>query len=111
MDMHELEIDKEVGMEFCGGMEDLYEEVIADYIGDRDTRKENLTKYHAEKDWKNYAIEAHALKTTSKTIGATNFAEHARLHEFAAKEENASYIEEDFDNFMESYDALVASLQ
>jgi len=110
MNEQEFIVDREVGINFCGGMEELYDEIIQDFASDSAERIANLTKFYNEADWKNYAIEAHAVKTTAKTIGAENFSEHSRLHEFAGKEENVAYIKEDFENYIATLQELVRRL-
>jgi len=108
--MSELTINKSTGLENCAGLEDLYNEVLQDYKQDAVERQANLRKFKEAKDWHNYAIEAHSVKSTSYTIGATEFGDHAKKHEFAGKEENEAYIMEDFDAFMATYDELLASI-
>ena len=110
MNEQDFIIDKEVGINFCGGMEELYEEIVQDFAADAENRIAALDKYYKDGDWKNYAVEAHAVKTTSKTIGAENFAEHSRLHEFAGKEENIAYINEDYENYIATLRELVRRL-
>lgn len=110
MNEQEFVIDRESGINFCGGMEELYEEIVQDFASDVENRIANLEKFYKEADWKNYAIEAHAVKTTAKTIGADSFSEHSRLHEFAGKEENVSYINEDFENYIATLKELVRRL-
>lgn len=111
MNEQDFVIDREVGINYCGGMEELYGEILQDFANDAETRLSNLDKFYKEADWKNYAIEAHAVKTTAKTVGAENFSEHSRLHEFAAKEENIAYIKEDYDNYIETFKELVRRIK
>lgn len=110
MNEQEFIVDREAGINFCGGMEELYDEIIQDFATDSEERISMLTKYFNAEDWKNYVVEAYALKTTAKTIGAENFSEHSRLHEFAAREENVPYIKEDFENYIVTLRELVRRL-
>ena len=110
MNEQEFIVNREVGIEYCGGMEELYDEIIGDFKQDAMERIKMLTEYKNASDWKNYAVEAHSVKTTAKTIGAENFSEHSRLHEFAGKEENVAYINEDFDNYIATLKELINRL-
>ncbi|MBQ7077548.1 MAG: Hpt domain-containing protein [Lachnospiraceae bacterium] len=108
MNEQDFVIDKAAGLNFCGGMEELYNEIVQDFVEDCKIRIANLTTCYNNKDWANYAIESHSIKATAKTVGATDFAEHCRLHEFAAKEGNVAYIDEDFANFMATIKELIS---
>lgn len=51
-------------------------------------------------DYKNYAIDAHGIKGMMASIYYEPLREHAKQHEFAAKEGRIEFINEDFDAFV-----------
>ena len=53
-----------------------------------------MNGYYENKDWYNYEILVHALKSTAKMIGAAGLSENAKAAEFAAKENREEYIVE-----------------
>ena len=57
----------------------------------------------AQKDYKNYVIKVHALKSSARIIGATEFGEEAQDLENAGKAENIEYISAHHDAFMDKY--------
>ena len=63
----------------------------------------NLTESFEKKDYKNYGIYAHSLKSTSALIGAETISDLAKKMEFAAKENDFSYIETHHDELMRRY--------
>ena len=74
-------------------------------------KREILQKAYEEKSWKDYEIKVHSLKSTSLNIGAEELSEQAKGLEFAAKDEDESYIEEHHARVMEQYGKLLEELQ
>ncbi len=66
-------------------------------------RADRMRKSLAAGDLKAYQIEAHAAKSNMATIGLTDFCERAKRHEFAAKENNMTFIREDGEDFINDY--------
>ena len=62
------------------------------------------------KDWDNYTIKIHALKSSAKLIGALELSDKAYNLEMAGKEKNIDYIAENHDSFMLEYKQLGDSL-
>lgn len=102
-------LDTETGMEYCMEDEDLYLEIIQDYIDN--SRKEELEKAYKESDYHSYCVSVHALKSTSKTIGAMKLSELAKELEDAASREDAAYIASHHDSLIAKYDELLGRLQ
>lgn len=104
-------IDPEVGLRFCQNDINLYRSILLDYAQTSDEKIKNIVKYYEAEDWKNYAICVHALKSTSKTIGAAELSEIALHLELAANEGNADYIHAEHDNMLELYKKVVAAIR
>ena len=88
-------IDDNAGMQYFGGDENLYREVLNEYIQGAADRIPALKRFYAAKDWENYAITVHALKSTSRMIGAEALSAMAERLEKAAdrKDERAVHSE------------------
>lgn len=99
----EGEISRSLGLSYCNYDEEMYEELLTAYYSQGKIYTEKLPEYYALKDWKNYAITTHAMKSTSLNIGAREFSEMAKRHEMAGKEENVSWIDENWPDFYASY--------
>ena len=102
-------LDAETGMEYCMEDEDLYLEIIQDYIDN--SRREELEKAYKESDYHSYCVSVHALKSTSKTIGALELSEEAKELEDAAAREDADYIASHHGLLITKYDELLSKLQ
>ncbi len=103
----EINIDREEGLRFCGGDEEFYKEILEEYYNMGQEYLEKLPEHLKQKNWKEYAIMAHSIKSNSKTIGAVEFAERALQHELAAKEENETFLLEDHETFMQEYQEMI----
>ena len=104
-------IDPEVGLRFCQDDEALYRSILLDYAATAAEKTKNIADYFAAEDWKNYAICVHALKSTSKTIGAAALSERALRLEAAANEGNADVIRAGHDAMMRAYGETVAAIR
>ncbi len=87
-------ISREIGLRYCGGSEELYTEILASYYKESNRYQTLLTDYYTMRNWKDYAIVAHALKSTSLGIGASGLSDLAKKMEFAAKAEDVITISE-----------------
>lgn len=72
-------------------------------------KKDILASYEAE-DYTNYTIYVHALKSTSKMIGALALSEKSRLLELAGKEGKIDYIKDSHEEVMELFDQVMEEI-
>lgn len=102
-----MKLDKEKGLNYCGGLDDLYKEILQTYVEKSRQYEKELQQYYETEDWKEYARIAHTLKSTSLTIGADDFSEVAKKHEFAAKENNIEFIEQSYQSFLDDLKIMI----
>ena len=102
-ELRETGIAAEVGLKFCQDDESLYRSILLDYAQSSDEKIKNISNSFDAKDWKNYAIYVHALKSTSKTIGASELSERALRLENAANEGNIAVIRDEHNDMMALY--------
>ena len=95
--------DVETGMFYTGGDKASYDEILRVYVQKSPSKQELIMKLFEEKDWKNYVIEVHALKSSSLTIGAKPLSELAKELELSGKAENYEPILEKNGTLMEMY--------
>ena len=108
--LDELGVDTAAGIAYCGGDEQFYKELLVEYAGDPDAKLEELTKYHDGKNWKDYSIKVHAIKSTSKMIGAMDLSSVALFLEEASKESDEEKVESRHKVLMESYEKLIRTI-
>lgn len=104
-------IDKAKGMAYVANDEELYLEVLGDFVDDADMDISEITEKFEEKNWPDYIVLVHALKSVCATIGALELSERAKKHEFAGKEDRISEIEEDFEGLIKLYRDTVTEIK
>ena len=99
-------ISSEKGLHYCGGSWPLYQELLFRFVHDAPEKRKALQRFYEAGDFNNYAIQAHALKSTSGTIGADGLSKLAREMEMAAKENRANDILASHSAMLARYEAL-----
>ena len=99
-------IDVEAGLKYCLGDEEFYNTLLIQFANEASEKIPALMDFYEQKDWGNYEIIVHALKSTSKMIGAMELSEEALKLEKAAKEKKESYIFDNHDHVMSVYEVL-----
>lgn len=94
-------INVELGMSYCMDDEDFYREVLEEYINS--SKVSELTALFDAKDWDNYRIRIHAVKSTSLTIGAEELSAKALALETACKNGDAHTIETNHKDCLDMY--------
>ena len=84
-------INVELGMSYCMDDEDFYREVLEEYVNS--SKVSELIEFFDAKDWANYRIRIHAVKSTSLTIGAEELSAKALALETACKNNDAQTID------------------
>lgn len=110
-DLKALGVDIDTGISFCGGEESLYKSALGVYASEETERSQKISEYYTAKDWENYGIYVHSLKSASKAVGLTELYELAAGLEAAAKDEDTDKIVNDHDKTMELYRKLVAVIR
>ena len=104
---HQELIEETEGLVYCGGMKELYWEMLTMFIGQGKQKKQEMESVFAQRDWKNYEILVHTLKSTSKNIGAVRLSERAEKLELAAKKQDEVYILNHHEDVMALYEAVL----
>ena len=104
-------IDKNSALEYCGGSEEMYREIVRSFYTQGEKYVSDLTKYFSERDWKNYRIIVHSLKSTALVIGANEFSEYAKKMELAAKENQEELLLAEGEHFLTEYKELLKLLK
>lgn len=100
-------IDEELGMTYCGGMEELYAEMLSTYCEQSTQLLERLAAAYNDKDINSYRIVSHTVKGTSLTIGAKAMSEEALTQEMAAKHNDLETIEKGYEQFAADIKAAI----
>lgn len=105
----EAGIDMEEGLAFCVD-EDVYREVLAEFARGSISHREQLERCYKDRDWENYNIYVHALKSSARSIGAGELSELALSLETASREGKSEVIISGHGKAMEMYENTVNTI-
>ncbi len=107
IDIKELNVKNAVSML---GSEKLFMTVLGDYFAAIDKKSKNILEHKAAKRLREYTIEVHSLKSTSKQIGADHLSQIAAELEKAGNDGNTALIDEKTDDMIKEYLQLKEAL-
>lgn len=107
----EIGIVKSIGLSYCGEDEEMYREVLQAYYEQGQKYCQEIPKLLEKKNWKDYGTIAHAVKSTSMTIGAAVLSEQAKQQELAAKEGREADLLQEAGAFFQNYQKVLEEAQ
>lgn len=85
------------------GSEKLYMSVLKSYYDAIEFKHNTIKKHWQSRNWTDFSIEVHALKSASRQIGAMELGELAYMLEMAGKQEDEITIDTYTEKLLESY--------
>lgn len=104
------DLNVEMGMLYCGGKE-LYLDVLEACCEEAPEELEVLNGLFEKKDWKNYTIRVHAVKSGMKNIGAEILSEKAKTLEQAGKKDDIDFIMENHEDLIKEYHRVIREIE
>ena len=104
-------IDTDAGLKYCVGDKDFYRSLLVQFATEAPDKIASMKNYYNARDWHNYEILVHALKSTSKMIGVSDLSETAKALEQAAKGNEESYILENHENMIREYGRITSDIK
>ena len=89
----------------------MYVSLLTEYAREAAEKTRELQKSYEARDWKNYAVYVHSLKSTSRMIGATELSEAAAKLEAAADKAQADAIQSGHDGLINLYRSVVDAIR
>ncbi len=102
-------LDTAKALQYCCESEELYLEIVGTYL--EEDKTEMITRYCRENDLENYRIQVHALKSSSRTIGANALSEKAFALETAARGGDADYIAQNTEPVLKEYSEIMERIR
>ncbi len=109
------QIDKNLGMQYCGDMEEMFQEFVKMFCERKGETLEKIQKAYDEENWADYTTFVHALKSTALSVGGQVLSDKARELEMAGqaylkgtedeKKEKLAFIRENHQPVLDLYDA------
>ena len=104
-------IEPKAGLKYCQDDEELYRSLLSEYAYGEIEKAHNLQKSYDNENWNDYSIYVHALKSSSKMIGATALSMRAAKLEAAANAEDGGTIKTEHSSLMEEYEVVTAVIR
>lgn len=104
-------IDAGTGLKYCSGSEEFYLEMIQMYCSQYREKRDDIDLLYNGQNWDDYTIKVHALKSTSRTIGAIELSELAEDLEHAGKRKDTSFITGHHAELLHMYDSVCERLK
>ena len=102
-------LDQDVALEYCAGDEEIYREILEGYL--EEDRREELKKSFDAGDLATYRVNAHAIKSTSLTIGATELSAKAKTLEYAAADGDMDFVRANNDELVAMYSEILDKIK
>jgi CheY-like chemotaxis protein/HPt (histidine-containing phosphotransfer) domain-containing protein len=108
--LNDLEkVDAKEGLKNCGSV-DSYLSILKVYYESAEMTRDNIESAYADKNIKDYTSYVHSLKSTSRTIGATELSKLSEMLEKAGNDHDAETIEEYHNELLNLYSIVIYSL-
>ncbi|MCR5233678.1 MAG: response regulator [Lachnospiraceae bacterium] len=104
-------IDTDTGLQYSNNDEELYHIILSEYEKGYIEKTEKMQKCYAEGDLKNYATLVHALKSTSRMIGAVEVSDKAAALERAADENDFETVRAGHEDLVKGYTEVVKTIR
>lgn len=104
-------IDTLSGLGYCQNDESLYIALLKEYALSAKEKEQDIEKWYDTCDWNNYGTAVHAIKSTSKMIGAASVSDIAASLEEAADKEDIAFIQKEHCRLMVCYKEATAAIR
>ncbi len=104
-------IEVETGLRYSQNDKTLYRTLLGEYILSYDERISSIKKFCASKNCERYGIVVHALKSSSRMIGATELSEVCAKLEKASDDGEIETIQERTPALLELYEKIISAIR
>ncbi len=103
------DLDVEKGILYCGS-EKAYLEILENCYEEGAQERALIEKLFEDKNWKDYTIKVHAIKSTMKSIGANVLFEKAKALETAGRNNDIDYIMKNHNDMLDEHRRVMNEL-
>ncbi len=102
-------LDTAAGVRYCGSAE-AYLDAVTVFAESAETGAKEIAEYYAAENWQDFTTKVHALKSTSRIIGAERLSELSKYLENAGNSGDIGAIKEKFDELINLYSSTTKKL-
>ena len=110
-DLDFLEIDHDLGLSYCFGSEEIYQEILLAFCEQAREYLPQLETQFSNCNWEQYAIIAHGIKGNALNIGASNFSKLSLQHEQAGKRKDSAFIMKECTKYISTLRSLIDKIE
>ncbi len=99
-------IDMDYALECCADSIEIYVQAVLGYIG-RDNRVDMLQEFFENRNWADYRVNIHAVKSSSLLIGLKDLSAEAKALELATAAEDYAFVESHHEECLKHYRDVV----
>ena len=110
-DLRLADMDLDDALQYSSGLVTDVLDNIKGYLTDSEANRERIKKEYEAENWNDFKIHVHALKSTSRIVGAVHMAYLAEQMEKAVGSEDISYIIQNFEELIYEHEQLCLDLE
>ncbi|MBE5936468.1 MAG: Hpt domain-containing protein [Lachnospiraceae bacterium] len=95
-------------IEVVGNDIDSYVELVDIFVSVTPERINDMKEFITSGDMLNYSVLAHSTKSDALLVGAEKLSELAKGHELEAKQDNITYVKENWDSLIEEWERVLS---
>lgn len=101
----------DAALTYCMNDEEFLKELLVSFIDSEDEKTEAISSNYKERNWDDYSTYVHALKSSSRTIGADKLSDMAWAQENASRVRDEAVVDGGYENMMSEYRRIVKILK
>ncbi len=106
-----VDVDVFTGMHYCQDEPDFYKTILEQYRKESSVKKQRMADALENGILEDYATQVHAIKSSSKMIGAGKLSEKAKALEDAAKRGDMEAVKASHKDLMDLYDIVLGAIK
>ena len=110
-ELEQLDLKVDEALSYCAGDWELYGETLEDFAVSEEEKSNTMEELYRKKDWKEYEVYVHALKSNARLIGASELSRMARELEEASGREDEAFITGHHEETLQRYRELAGKLR
>ncbi|MCR4793404.1 MAG: response regulator [Lachnospiraceae bacterium] len=103
-------VDIAQGLRYCNNDEEFYGQLLAEYARNSESKISEVKSLFDSENWHDYSIRVHAIKSTSKMIGAKAVSDMAKQLEDLSKKSDEPSIRRCHPEFLPRYEELLNAI-
>lgn len=104
-------MDYDAALEHCAGDERILVEILQNIVVESGSRIERMRASIKNKNYESYLIDAHAIKGLMATVGLDELGAYAKKHEFAIRDNDLEFVDENYEKLINDYGDVCARLK